>query len=116
MKLLPHSWRAVIKTAGASRLRNCLSSSQKRKLVRSPSYRRELKYTLPRFEPLHNKLVSRVTPAQIDEQTSAMTPSARNAKLRVLRAAFNFGIKRDYLARNPIEKLDFESLPRSEVE
>jgi integrase len=86
------------------------------KARRSPSYRRELKYTVPRFEPLHNKLVSRVTPAQIDEQTAAMTPSARNAKLRVLRAAFNFGIKRDYLTRNPIDKLDFESLPISEVE
>src|SRR5438093_5455642 len=86
------------------------------KARRSPSYRRELKYTLPRFGALHNKLVSRVTPAEIDEQTASMTPSARNAKLRVLRACFNFGLKRDYLARNPIDKLDFESLPRFEVE
>jgi integrase len=86
------------------------------KVRRSPSYRRELKYTFPRFEALHDKLVSRVTAAQIDDQTAAMTPSARNSKLRVLRAAFNFGIKRDYLARNPIDKLDFESLPRFEVE
>jgi integrase len=86
------------------------------KARRSPSYRRQLKYTLPRFEALHEELVSRIRAPRIDDQTAAMTPSARNAMLRVLRAAFNFGIKRDYLVRNPIEKLDFESLARSEVE
>src|SRR6266699_1224448 len=83
------------------------------KARRSPSYRRQLKYTLPRFEALHDELVSRIAAPQIDDQTAAMTPSARNAMLKVLRAAFNFGIKRDYLAHNPIEKLDFESLARS---
>jgi integrase len=83
---------------------------------RSQSYRRQLKYTLPRFEPLHSSLVSQITAAQIEEQTRAMTPAVRNAMLKVLRAAFNFGIKRDFLAHNPINKLDFDSLPRSEVE
>jgi integrase len=86
------------------------------KARRSPSYRRQLKYTFPRFEALHDKLVSRVTALKIDEQTAAMKPAARNAMLRVLRAAFNFGIKRDYLAHNPIDKLDFDLLARSEVE
>jgi integrase len=86
------------------------------KAGRSPSYRRELKYTFPRFAALHHELVSRLTAAQINEQTATMKPTVRNAKLRILRAAFNFGIKRDYLARNPIDKLDFESLARSEVE
>src|SRR5438094_4937970 len=86
------------------------------KARRSPSYRRQLKYTFPRFEALHDKLVSRVSALKIDEQTAAMKPAARNAMLRVLRAAFNFGIKRDYLARNPIDKLDLESLARAEVE
>jgi integrase len=86
------------------------------KARRSPSYRRQLKYTLPRFEALHAALVSRISAAQIHDQTAAMKPAVRNAMLRVLRAAFNFGIKRDYLAHNPIEKLDFESLARSEVE
>ena len=83
---------------------------------RSQSYRRQLRYTLPRFEPLHSKLVSRITATDIDEQARAMTPAVRNAMLKVLRAVFNFGIKRDFLARNPIDKLDFESLVRSEVE
>ena len=86
------------------------------KARRSPSYRRQLKYTLPRFDALHDELVSRLTAAKIEEQTAAMKPAVRNAMLRVLRAAFNFGIKRDYLAQNPIDKLDFESLVRAEVE
>jgi integrase len=86
------------------------------KARRSPSYRRQLKYTFPRFEALHDELVSRVGVAQIDDQTAAMKPAVRNAMLRVLRAAFNFGIKRDYLAHNPIDKLDFDLLARSEVE
>src|SRR6266480_3015497 len=34
------------------------------KARRSPSYRRELKYIFPRFEALHDELVSRVTAAQ----------------------------------------------------
>src|SRR5436190_7048544 len=85
------------------------------KAQRSPSYRRQLKYTLPRFGPLHQKLVSQITAREIDDQTASMKPAVRNAMLRVLRAVFNFGIKREYLSYNPIEKLDFESLPRFEV-
>src|SRR5262249_45062494 len=85
------------------------------KAQRSPSYRRQLRCTLPRFGPLHQKLVSRISAPEIDDLTNLMTPAVRNAMLRVLRAVFNFGVKREYLSRNPIDKLDFQSLPRSEV-
>lgn len=86
------------------------------KAGRSKSYRRQLKYTLPRFLRLHGKLVSRISAREIDEETEGMTPLVRNAFLRVLRALFNFGIKRDYLAANPIDKLDFESVANGEVQ
>src|SRR6266480_3159135 len=51
------------------------------KARRSPSYRRQLKYTLPRIEALHGELVSRVTASQIEEQTITMKPTVRNAML-----------------------------------
>ena len=39
---------------------------------------------------------------------AAMAP--RNACMRYLRAVFNFGIKRGYLAENPVSRLDFAQL------
>ena len=85
------------------------------KAKRSAAYLVQLKYTLPRFPRLHDKLVSRISARAIDEETRSMTPHVRNACLRVLRAVFNFGIKRDYLLENPIAKLDFERVPNGEV-
>jgi integrase len=86
------------------------------KAKRSKSYRRDLKYTLPRFPRLHDKLVSRISAREVDQETRGMTPHVRNSFLRVLRALFNYGIKRDYLAYNPIDKLDFESVKSGEVQ
>jgi integrase len=86
------------------------------KAKRSAAYLVQLKYTLPRFPGLHDKLVSRISARAIDEETRGMTPHVRNACLRVLRAVFNFGIKRDYLPENPIVKLDFERVPNGEVQ
>ncbi len=86
------------------------------KSKRSAAYLVQLKYTLPRFPRLHDKLVSRISAREIDEETRGMTPHVRNAFLRVLRALFNFGLKRDYLTANPIEKLDFESVRNGEVQ
>ena len=86
------------------------------KSQRSDAYRRQLRNTLPKFPGLHDKLVSRVSAREIDEEMQGMTAHVRNSCLRVLRAVFNFGIKRDYLPENPISKLDFESVQNGEVE
>jgi integrase len=83
---------------------------------RSESYLRDLKYTLPRFGNLHDRKVCDIGPADIDQETSGMTPAVRNAFLRNLRAVFNFGVKRGWLDGNPVSKLDFEVLRRDEVE
>jgi hypothetical protein len=40
----------------------------------------------------------------------------RYAKLRILRAVFNLGIKRGYLTLNPVARLDFAELETKEVE
>ena len=36
--------------------------------------------------------------------------------MRYLRAVFNFGIKRGYLAENPVSRLDFAQRKRKEIE
>jgi integrase len=87
----------------------------KKKKNRSEAYLRGLKYTLPRFARLHDRNVCDIRPADIDRETDGMTPAVRNAFLRNLRAALNFGVKRGWLEANPIAKLDFETVRRGEV-
>src|SRR5438094_9408774 len=66
------------------------------KARRSPSYRRQLKYTFPRFEALHGELVSRLTAAQIGQETVTMKPAVRTQMLRVVQDTFNSGIQGEY--------------------
>jgi integrase len=62
------------------------------------------------------KLIVEIPAREIDKALSGFAPSTRNAKLRVLRAVFNLGIKRGYLGENPIARLDFAELETGEVE
>ncbi len=81
----------------------------------SEAHLRGLKYTLPRFVGLHDRLVSEIQPQQVAAQMEGMTDSVRNSFMRNLRAVFNFGIKRGWMAENPIAKLDFEKIGKKEV-
>lgn len=80
------------------------------KSSRSPSYRIALRTTLPRFGALHDRLVLEITPADIDDQTQGMSVSVRNAFLRNIRAAFNFGIRRGWCQENPVKRLEMQTL------
>jgi integrase len=82
---------------------------------RSEAYLHQLKNTVPRFAGLHDRNVCDIEPGDIDAEMNGMTPHVRNAFLRVLRAVFNFGMKRSWLASNPVSKLDFEVVRRGEV-
>jgi integrase len=82
---------------------------------KSEAYLRGLRYTLPRFPRLHDCIVTEILPSDIDAEMNEMTAAVKNAFLRNLRAVFNFAVKRDWLATNPIEKLDFETLKKTEV-
>jgi hypothetical protein len=42
--------------------------------------------------------------------------TVKNAFMRYLRAVFNWGVKRDYLTENPIDKLDFEEVVKGDTE
>jgi integrase len=85
------------------------------KKTRSAAYLRGLKYTLPRFPGLHGRTVAEIQPQDIEAEMDGMTAAVRNAFQRNLRAVFNFGVKRGWLASNPVLKLDFEDVKRSEV-
>jgi site-specific recombinase XerD len=63
-----------------------------------------------------DKLIVEITPQDINKALSLFAQSSRNAKLRILRAVFNLGIKRGYLTLNPVARLDFAELETKEVE
>jgi integrase len=87
-----------------------LSFIDARKDTRSSAYLTALRCTLPRFAPLHDRLVCEITASEIEKQLSGMTPSVRNAFLRYLRAAFNFGIRRGWCDENQVKRIEMHSL------
>ena len=78
------------------------------KKTRSPKYQTDLRCTLPRFAALHDKLVCEISAREIEEQLKGMSASVRNAFLRYLKAAFNFGMRNDWCTANPIVRLDMD--------
>jgi len=83
---------------------------------RSEKYEKELKDAGETMRSLDRKLVIEISPKTIPDVLSKFAPSTRNAKMRILRAVFNLGIKRGYLVENPINRLDFAELEKGEVE
>jgi integrase len=86
------------------------------KAHRSKEYQRELGWTRDRFPQLHAKLAVDIAAVELEKILRPLSPGARNPVMRYLRAVFNYGIKRGFLAENPISKLDFVERPRREVE
>jgi integrase len=82
---------------------------------RNPAYLRELRITRDRFPSLHERMVSDITSQELESVLSPLTPGARNPVMRYWRAVFFFGIKRGYLAKNPVTNLDFARRTRKEV-
>jgi integrase len=83
---------------------------------RSTKYSRELAQARRAMERFDRAPIVDVSAQDVEKALSAFAPSTRNAKMRVLRAIFNLGIKRGYLQQNPIARLDFSELDSSEVE
>jgi len=83
---------------------------------RNPEYLRELRITRDRFPSLKDRMVSEITPQELETFLSPLTPGARNPVMRYLRAVFFFGIKRGFLKENPISRLDFAERKRKEIE
>lgn len=83
---------------------------------RNPAYLRELASTRDRFPILHDRLASDITHRDLAPLLDVISPGGRNPVMRYLRAIFFFGMKRGYLAENPISRLDFAEVKRKEIE
>ncbi|MGD9745046.1 MAG: tyrosine-type recombinase/integrase [Verrucomicrobiales bacterium] len=74
----------------------------------SSAYRSQIKGTLNRMLPrLGERIVSTISTKDLSTAIDGLkaSPASTRAHLRVLRAAFNFGIDRDYLTTNPVSKI-----------
>jgi integrase len=77
---------------------------------RSAPYLTALRCTLPRFAELHDRVACEMSAGEIEDQLTGMSPSVRNAFLRYLRAAFNFGIRKEWCVDNPVKRIEMQRL------
>ena len=90
--------------------KNLFDAFTSAKAGRSEAYRTALRYTLPRFPGLHDKLAVEITAEDIEGEMEGMSASVRNSFIRILRAVFNFGIRRGWCELNPMRHLELESI------
>ena len=83
---------------------------------RDGRYLASMRRTMNRFPSLHDRLVCDISHRDLEPLLEEIVPGGRNFVMRHLKAFFNFGIKRGYLANNPIARLDFVESPAKEVE
>jgi integrase len=86
------------------------------KANRSAKYLTQLRWAKERFSALHEKLSSDISVRDLDELLKGEKATVKNAFLRYLRAVLSWGVKRDYLASNPVLKMDFEQVTKGETE
>ena len=86
------------------------------KAKKSLPYLNHLRWAQKQLAPLNVILASDLTARRLEEALQPFRPSVRNAFQRYLRAALNWGAKRDYLSVNPALKLDFEEIVNGETE
>jgi integrase len=78
------------------------------KSSRSEKYQTDLRCTLPRFASLHARLACEVSAPEIEEQLKGMSASVHNAFLRYLKAVFNFGVRRGWCDKNPVQQIEMQ--------
>ena len=82
---------------------------------RSAKYEKDLKQAGETMRPFDEKLVIEISARDLEKALSGLALSTRNLKMRMLRAVFNFGIKRGYVTANPIDQMDFAEFESGEV-
>jgi Phage integrase family. len=83
---------------------------------KSKFYLRDIKWVCDRLKPLHPKLVSDITRAELAALLGPLPDSSRNNMLRNLRALFRYGHDLGYLKEVPIRRNDFVEIKRSEID
>jgi integrase len=83
---------------------------------RSAAYLRQIRQAFTKLDHLGKTKVSDISATDIEEALAGMAETNRNLHLRVLRAAFNYAMKKQWAAKNPVDALDFASERHGEVE
>jgi hypothetical protein len=83
---------------------------------RSTKHTTAMRQTRDRFPALHEVLACDITPKILDELLLPLPPASRDLTLRHWRSVFRYGIKREYVRTNPVERLDFAGTETKEVE
>jgi integrase len=86
------------------------------KANRSETYKAQLRWAKEGCAGLHDRLATDITVRDLDAVLQGEKATVRNAWMRYLRAVFNYGVKRDYLASNPIAKLDFAEIVKGDTQ
>jgi hypothetical protein len=85
------------------------------KAAKSEKYKTQLRWVKERCAVLHDRLAADITVRDLDAVLQGEKATVRNAWMRYLRAVFNYGVKRDYLASNPVTKLDFAEVVKGDT-
>lgn len=110
---------AMVRTRTASvTLRAAFERFAELKQGKSPKYRQEIRQACATFEPLADRMICDVAPADLEPILDRLPAAARNAKMRRLRSVFNLAIKRGWMnpLSSPIARLDFADGTSKEVE
>ena len=83
---------------------------------RSDKHKDSMRQTKERFPTLHKTLACDITPKMLDELLLPLPAASRDLVMRHWRSVFRYGIKRQYLRANPIERMDFAGSAPKEVE
>ena len=86
------------------------------KTKRSPAYNRQMRAAFAKLSQLNETNISVVEPTDIDHELEELPAAARNAHLRVIKAAFNFASKKGWVKTNPATLVDLSEIKRGEVE
>ena len=89
-------------------------TSSKKK--RSAAYSRQIRQTFTKLSDFVETKVSEIEAKDIDKSLKGLSETNRNLLLRVLRAAFNYAVKKQWTVKNPVAMLDFASERHGEVE
>src|SRR5262249_18161366 len=106
----------VVKTRVASvTLEELFKRFKAAKKHKSKFYLRDIRWVSDRLSPLHAKLVSDITRAELAALLGPLPDSSRNNMLRTLRALFRYGHDLGYLKEVPIRRNDFVEVKRPEI-
>jgi integrase len=84
------------------------------KAKKSRRYKEAQRATRAKIESIKEKLLCDITPAHIETTLKGSPATTRNSHLRNLRAVFNLAVKKEWLVKSPISKVDWSDAGKGE--